>query len=173
MKLTSLLLVACALPMLAAPIDYTMTFTGGYYGSSNTLVPDAPQSGSFTYDPATGFSNFVVLWQGLSFDLTAAANITPATEFTTLTTNNDWGAVESFPIFSLPGTIIFDIGPHVGGENISATEHFPGPGIGGAIAISGNYTLTATPEPDTLRTLSLAALALLSFGGLQRRNRKS
>lgn len=171
MKFASLLLFACALPMLGAPIDYTMAFTGGYYGFSGPLIPDAPQSGSFTYDPASGFSNFVVLWQGLSFDLTAAANATPVTEFAALTTNNQWGAVESFPIFSLPGTLILNIGPFAGGPDISATAQFPGSGIGGAIAISGTYTLTAAPEPDTLKTLSLGALALLSFGGWRRRNR--
>lgn len=35
----------------------------------------APTSGSFTYDSTTpAFSNFIVIWDGLSFDLTASAN---------------------------------------------------------------------------------------------------
>src|SRR5205823_4784750 len=36
-----------------------------------------PTSGSFTYDASTGFSAFIVQWDGITFNLTSAAN-TPA-----------------------------------------------------------------------------------------------
>ena len=48
------------------PKTYAIDFTG-----KNVILPDA---GSFTYDPATGFSNFQVQWFGATFDFTAAAN---------------------------------------------------------------------------------------------------
>src|SRR5215469_1023406 len=39
-----------------------------------TSFGTAPSSGSFTYDPSTGFSAFIVQWDGVTFDLTSAAN---------------------------------------------------------------------------------------------------
>src|SRR4051794_1748928 len=38
-----------------------------------------PTSGTFTYDPLLGFSGFVVIWNGNTFDLTAAANTATST----------------------------------------------------------------------------------------------
>lgn len=52
-------------PVAGAATMYTIDFSGG---SPN------PTSGSFTYDPSTGFSNFIVVWEGVSVDLTANAN---------------------------------------------------------------------------------------------------
>jgi len=65
----SLFLIFLAVP-LARRADtvttYAITFSGG-----GTI----PTSGSFTYDSAVPqFSNFIVDWGGLSFDLTASAN---------------------------------------------------------------------------------------------------
>jgi hypothetical protein len=48
------------------PKTYAIDFTG-----KNVILPN---SGSFTYDPAMGFSNFQVQWFGATFDFTAAAN---------------------------------------------------------------------------------------------------
>ena len=54
----------------AAPITYAITFT--------PASGIAPTSGSFTYDSvadgASAFSNFLVVWNGLTFDLTSSAN---------------------------------------------------------------------------------------------------
>jgi len=50
-----------------APVNYTIHF--------NATSGTAPTSGSFTYDSVTEeFSNFLVEWEGRSFDLTSAAN---------------------------------------------------------------------------------------------------
>ena len=59
-----------ARPSIATPVDYTILFTphyeyrfrdGGYQ-----LVPLVP-TGSFRYEPDTGFSDFVVTWNNISF----------------------------------------------------------------------------------------------------------
>jgi Bacterial Ig-like domain (group 3) len=50
----------------SGPRNYTINFAG-----SGVILPTA---GSFTYDPAVGFTNFQVQWFGASFDFTAAAN---------------------------------------------------------------------------------------------------
>jgi PEP-CTERM motif len=63
---TALLIAAFSLPMFASPITYNITFT--------TTTGLAPTSGSFTFDPVTGFTNFLVLWDGITFNETASAN---------------------------------------------------------------------------------------------------
>ena len=51
----------------AAPIHYDIAFTGG---------PPALTSGSFDYDPAIPqFSNFIVVWNGITLNLTDEANL--------------------------------------------------------------------------------------------------
>ena len=50
----------------AAQITYNIEFT--------TTSGTAPSSGSFAYDPSTGFSAFIVQWEGVTFNLTSAAN---------------------------------------------------------------------------------------------------
>jgi hypothetical protein len=59
---------ALSLPSYAAEIDYNIDFSLSQY---SVLLPT---SGSFGYDPAVGFTNFIVNWDGESFDLTSAAN---------------------------------------------------------------------------------------------------
>jgi hypothetical protein len=71
----SLWIIALVFAAIGAPnahadvTEYTINFTGG---SPN------PTSGSFDFDnnPAdlTPFSDFTVVWEGLTFDLTSAAN---------------------------------------------------------------------------------------------------
>ena len=52
----------------AAPVKYNIQFT-------TTSGSPTPASGSFFYDPDVPvFSNFLVVWNGISFDMTAAAN---------------------------------------------------------------------------------------------------
>jgi hypothetical protein len=65
------LLAASAQPVFADSTEYTITFIP--LSTSSPGDNTAPPTGSFTYDPSTGFSNFVVLWDGLTFNLTAAA----------------------------------------------------------------------------------------------------
>ena len=71
MKLHNILWLTglCGVAASAAPINYTINFTGG-------SVPVT--SGSFKYDsstvPGSRFSEFTVLWAGYIFDLTASAN---------------------------------------------------------------------------------------------------
>jgi len=67
----ALFLIASSLALAAAttpsgPATYNIRFSVAYGGPAPV--------GSFTYDPAKGFSNFIVQWNGYSFDLTAAAN---------------------------------------------------------------------------------------------------
>jgi hypothetical protein len=64
----SLAAVFAAAPLAAAPTHYDFSFTL----ASGSI---APTSGVFDYDSSTQvFTDFVVRWNGLTFDLTAAAN---------------------------------------------------------------------------------------------------
>jgi hypothetical protein len=57
-----------AAPAHPSPIHYDISFTGGLPGP-------IPTAGSFDYDPASpSFTNFSVIWNGLTFDLTSSAN---------------------------------------------------------------------------------------------------
>ena len=52
-------------PALATPTQYDIAFSGG----------SPTPTGSFLYDPTVPtFSDFIVTWNGLTFDLTGAAN---------------------------------------------------------------------------------------------------
>lgn len=54
---------------MAAPQHYNIAFSG-------TTAAGTLPTGGFDYDPlAPAFSNFVVQWDGLSFDLTTTANL--------------------------------------------------------------------------------------------------
>ena len=61
-------LVGAAATASAGPILYNINFT--------TASGIAPTSGSFLYDDAAAnpFASFLVVWNGITFDLTAAAN---------------------------------------------------------------------------------------------------
>src|SRR5262249_36580797 len=68
MKNLILVLIAAAalfIQAASAATIYTINFSGG---------SPLPTSGSFTYDPVSGFSNFSVVWDNFTFDMTAAAN---------------------------------------------------------------------------------------------------
>jgi hypothetical protein len=79
----------------AAPIPYTIAFTGG---------PTLPTSGSFKYDPTSPlFTDFLVEWNGFTFDLTASANdpyITGGAD-TDVCLQGTAGAAASFLLLSL------------------------------------------------------------------------
>lgn len=58
----------CGLPAVqATPVDYSIDFLATFAGNDAT--------GSFTYDASGGlFTNFLVDWEGATFDFTSAAN---------------------------------------------------------------------------------------------------
>jgi hypothetical protein len=60
-----LVVTTFSVPLRATPTTYLINFTA----TSGV----APTSGSFIYDPSTGFSNFTVVWEGVSIDLTFSA----------------------------------------------------------------------------------------------------
>lgn len=65
LALAGAIAVAAAGPAMADVVRYDITFAGG---------PITP-TGGFDYDASVPqFSNFTVVWDGLSFDMTAAAN---------------------------------------------------------------------------------------------------
>jgi hypothetical protein len=67
--LAALVLLAGGEALLADPINYEITFSAPP-GDSLGVLP----SGSFTYDPSVGFSNFLVDWADNTFDITSSAN---------------------------------------------------------------------------------------------------
>jgi hypothetical protein len=60
-----------SIPRLACADNYAINF---FEPTTGPHVGVMPASGSFTYDPLAGFSNFLVVWNGATYDLTAAAN---------------------------------------------------------------------------------------------------
>lgn len=56
-----------SLPAFADPVTYQIDFTGG-------SVMNSTPSGSFVYGPNVGFSDFLVHWDGVTFDFTSSAN---------------------------------------------------------------------------------------------------
>ena len=58
--------IATSWPAMASPVHYDIAFTGGA----------STPTGEFDYDASVpAFSNFTVSWDGLSFDMTASANL--------------------------------------------------------------------------------------------------
>lgn len=173
MKLPYFLLVltACTVPAVADSVTYDIGFTGGYYGgpSGGHFIPDAPQSGSFSYDRAAGFSNFIVDWGILSINLTAAANANPAIAFQSLLTSDRWTALQT-EIFSYAMSQtafgIDGIGVRVPGlpsGSGAPTE---------AIVFQGTYALTSVPEPATRPMFVIAACGVLCLCRLSVRKRR-
>jgi hypothetical protein len=68
LAISLLAIVAVSLPAHATAIEYSIDFTLSEF---SVLLPT---SGSFDYDPTVGFTNFIVNWDGQTFDLTTAAN---------------------------------------------------------------------------------------------------
>jgi hypothetical protein len=70
MGIIPVLLTVAVLPALATPVYYTIDFS---LIAGTPAV--APTSGSFDYDASTQtFTGFSVVWNGLTYDMTAAAN---------------------------------------------------------------------------------------------------
>ena len=166
-----LLLAAATLsmPLRAAPTTYRINFT--------TQSGTAPTSGSFTYDPSTGFSNFIVVWNGQTYNLTSAAN-SPTSPTPTGCPNEAPTSAYGFIIMSQTPTcpggrynwlgipsspssfgFVVDLGS--GDDDIVSS----GPGSSGATSFGG-WSITpetppATPAPASL-ILALIGLASIA-----------
>ena len=142
----------------AAPVTYNINFTG---------VGTLPTSGSFTYDAANPvFTNFIVVWQGISFNLTAGANVafaagacntpgTPAEDAFSFLSNPVCGSGafqsgwQAFPVLA---TYVFSFNRfdlQFGATDwVSVETGTSGPaGLQGA---NGAFSIAAVPEPATL-----------------------
>jgi hypothetical protein len=163
----------------AGPVDYSINFSG---------VGTLPTLGGFTYDPSVGFSNFVVTWFGLSFDLTSAANApsvsvnppcsadpqSPSTGFALMSQSllcvatDIWGGdAHGFPnfFFSANGA-----NKQVVIESVNLTID-PGLAAGnGTFTITALPTGSATPEPSTVSVLLGALLLAGARTTLKRRS---
>jgi hypothetical protein len=164
MGIISLLLAVGGRPILATPTYYTIDFS---ISNSSPL----PVSGSFYYDSSTPvFTDFTVLWDGTTFDLTSSANgpqlsgtactggqTGAAATFVLLTAcpGADWVAYNNEPAnpgydgfeFINPGTTTIYIFDSVPGSG-AYTEPF------------GTFQSQAVPEPGatSLITIGLACL---------------
>lgn len=78
----------------AASVHYTLTFAELSYNPGVLL----PTSGSFNYDPVSPtFSNFLLQWNGIDFDLSASANAPQVQPFSPPPCLSETsGALESF-----------------------------------------------------------------------------
>lgn len=166
------LLALGAAPAVAAPVYYVIDFT-------LTSGSPLPASGSFSYDASTStFASFVVLWDGDSFDLTAAANASPFLSFISqpcITT----GAAGSGPheVFNLmtncpsaywdanlaavsptDPSFLFDQGVVNTGPSYGLEVITPGQPIGPPTTAGGGFTTSVAPEPGTW------ALTLIGLG---------
>jgi hypothetical protein len=156
----------------AAPVLYDIHFT-------NTVGSITP-SGSFAYDSTTQtFSNFIVDFDGRSFDFTASANAPVsfglcggASGFGIMSgtsgcaTNKVWNFFGDTSIdylgglfFASPGAFAPDTATMTVGE---AIEVFPSTGLGFNGDDGGRFSISAAtaPEPSTW------AMMLLGFAGL-------
>jgi hypothetical protein len=162
-----------------APISYTIAFS-----SPGLLLPT---SGSFNYDPVNQqFSAFTVVWNSITFNLTARANVGP----TTFTGTGCGIASSPVGLFTLLNGNSLCSTPRAGwiaSGNINGTDEFSFFTIEGGNVASfiadftpinqpstsafGNFSIVvAIPEPAPfwLIGIGLAGLFLASNAGKQR-----
>jgi hypothetical protein len=157
--------------------------------------PIIPATGSFDYDAAASsgqqFSNFLITWNGMQFDLAAPANtlllgpyaqpnscfpsLDSAGVFHAFTTPSDcgsydyrWSAYNAYG--SVTGVVLlvsFQGSPGPPSINIADFGHTPNPVNLGAVSY-GTFTVTAaTPEPAPLTMLLMGAIAIMAWRRMQ------
>jgi len=168
------------------------TYQITFYDSATPTQVDG--TGTFTFN-GTSFSAFSVIWQGLTFDLTAAANLTspvafpcglgcgasigsPASVFADLTAaappaDLEWRGGENFLIpdsnFSFDSGTNFIVGAAImrAGVPPCGSQLLNGLPCTDIFGQNGQFTVTRVPEPGTL-IFTVIGLGLL---GLMRRKR--
>jgi hypothetical protein len=159
-------------PASAAAVFYNINFTA----NPGRL---APTSGSFTYDADNpAFSSFFIFWNGINFDLTAAANA--PVMLTSVCDTPEPAAADVFALFDGTSACAPPLWtaekPLQGSGNDTSFLIQADPSALGALRIeanggpsdsqvwelsnfsNGSFTITTAPEPSTL--------ALLLGGGL-------
>ena len=177
------------------------TLTGSLSGRPSYLInfsggPTLPALGVFTYDATSGFSNFLVSWNGTLFDLTSAANTpgvggacpgassSPATGFALMDHSlcsgvfSRWNGsqasgLDSFSFYNETLALPAQTGAFINANMSAAFDPFP-------VNAAGDWTLTnltgvAVPvsEPPTILILLTGLFLLAGWGLLQTRSRRS
>ena len=168
--------LGAAVFLTASPITYNINFTNG---SPN------PTSGSFQYDSAGSgtFSNFIVLWQGLNFDLTSAANAPSVGGSCVSSASNSfallngtlacvqtgpgpvWAAdsgdttASGFADFEIQGFGTSSLNDLLI-QDVTFVEGTPPPVTRGALSIT---TPVATPEPGSIALAFIGGASLLAW----------
>lgn len=174
----ALLVGFCSISATAGPISYSISFTG-----TGTL----PTSGSFVYDSTTSrFTNFLVVWNGLSFSgLAGSANSPFLTTPPPACLGGLTGGAASFALLSGACTPPVAGGRTLWGANTQDRFYFFTTDVTNTITLAitgvaahpnppvnteGGFSIaaTATPEPSSI-VLSISAGLL--FTALARRRR--
>jgi hypothetical protein len=173
------LLLCGAMQVHASPVLYDIDFT-----AFNFMGP-APTSASFDFDASAAagsqFSDFTVVWQGITFDLTAAANNPVARDSITsacipsldsagffaglLNPSNCFSLSTTWDANAFPGGmasfgIETDAPSDANSLQVDVQESTTYSGSGESS--QGRWTITATPEPSASPVLLMAAVALLA-----------
>lgn len=162
-------------PALAAPTNYTINFSA--------TTGTAPTAGSFTYDPTSGFSNFLVTWNSQTFNLSAIGVNTGSTGCTGEANTPDF----EFSIMSksaancltspayewvgVPRTGGMSFEFDLGVQNFNRTDSIGMliliPGAVASPSSIGTYAIsavtTSTPEPSTFWGMLCGSLALAGW----------
>jgi hypothetical protein len=163
--------LALSVPAMASPIPYVINF------SQSSGTGPLPSSGGFIYDPATfTFSNFVVVWHSVTFDMTALANAGPDFQGSPSVCGLPAGPSGSFELLSVAPCIagwsgaslfggadftFYSNQPTVGTANLRLLQ-VPDPSRANLNSF-GTFSITAVPEPTgaVLLGLGLAALGVI------------
>ncbi|MBN9657323.1 MAG: PEP-CTERM sorting domain-containing protein [Acidobacteria bacterium] len=160
--------LALSVPALASPIPYVINFV-----QDNGFGP-LPSSGGFTYDPATStFSNFLVVWHSVTFDMTALANAGPDFQGSPSVCGLPSGPSGSFELLSTAPCLsgwyaaslfggadftFYSNQPQVGTAYLRLLS-MPDPSRANLVP-SGTFSITAVPEPSGAVLLGLGFAAL-------------